>query len=347
MLRGAPQLRARRMALSASPACWRSLLLPVLLPLRGAHAVAALPDLVSYLARERPDRLVAAKTHTNLTAIWGSALSGFPACVVVGEHTILTQEVAGPQGRKWRWRFIAPLLGCVYPAADFVYAVSNGAARDLAERTGLPRDGVETIYNPVVTEALRAQVAESVSHPWYREGEPPVVLGVGRLEPEKDFATLIRAFAEVRSKMPARLLILGDGRERRGLQALVRKLDVAADVELAGFVANPSAHMARAGVFVLSSAYEGLGNVLIEAMHAGCPVVSTDCPSGPSEILEGGRHGSLVPVGESSALADAIVRSLEGPRESDRLRARAEAFNVGATLDRILAVPRKVRTHRE
>ena len=308
----------------------------MLLPLRGAHAIAALPDLVSYLVRERPDQLVAAKTHTNLTAIWGRALSGIPVRVAVCEQTNLTQQMAGRQGGKWRWRYIAPLLGCVYPAADLVYACSNGVAGDLAGRTGLPPDRIETIYNPVGTDALRARAVESISHPWYEEGEPPVGLGVGRLVPQKDFSTLIRAFAEVRAQTPARLVILGEGRERRQLQALARQLDVSADVDLAGLVANPSAHMARAGVFVLSSAYEGLPTVLIEAMHAGCPVVSTDCPSGPSEILEGGRYGSLVPVGEPSALADAIVRTLKAPRESDRLRARAEAFNVGAALDRIL-----------
>jgi glycosyltransferase involved in cell wall biosynthesis len=340
VLRRASQLRARRAALAAARSYWRELLLPVLLPRSGAHAIAALPDLVSYLEREKPAQLIAAKTHTNLAAIWARNLSGVSLRVVAGERTNLTQEVAGANGRKWRWRYIAPLLGRAYRDADLLYAVSSGTADDLAQRTGLERERIETIYNPVVTDALREAAAEPVTHPWLAPGAPPVVLGVGRLEAQKDFSTLIRAFAGVRAAIDARLLILGEGSERSKLAQLVRREGLEAHVELHGFVANPSAFMARAGVFVLSSAYEGLGNVLIEAMHAGCPVVSTDCPSGPSEILAGGRFGPLVPVGDATALAHAIVQELKEPRQGDVLRARAGEFHVGATLDRILRTSR-------
>lgn len=337
VLRRAAQVRARWMALAAARSCWRELLLPVLLPRAGAHAIAALPDLVAYLQREQPAQLIAAKTHTNLAAIWARALSGVPLRVVAGERTNLTQEVAGPNGKKWRWRHVAPLLGRAYRDADLLYAVSSGTADDLAQQTGLDRDKIETIYNPVVTDALREAASEPVTHPWLAPGAPPVVLGVGRLAAQKDFGTLIRAFVQVRAALAARLLILGEGSERSELEDLVRREGLEADVELHGFVKNPSAFMARAGVFVLSSTYEGLGNVLIEAMHAGCPVVSTDCPSGPSEILDGGRYGPLVPVGDATALAQAIVQELKQPRQSDVLRARADEFNVGRTLDRILA----------
>lgn len=340
VLQRGSQLRARRMALAAARSYWRELVLPVLLPRSGAHAISALPELVAYLEREKPAQLIAAKTHTNLAAIWARALSGVSLRLVAGERTNLTQEVAGPNGRKWRWRYVAPLLGKAYRDADLLYAVSSGTADDLAERTGLARDRIETIYNPVVTDAQRDAALEPVTHPWLAPGAPPVVLAVGRLEAQKDFSTLIRAFAGVRAAIESRLLILGEGSERSMLSDLVRREGLEADVELHGFVANPSAFMARAGVFVLSSAYEGLGNVLIEAMHAGCPVVSTDCPSGPSEILEGGRHGPLVPVGDATALAQAIVQELKEPRQSDLLRARAEEFNVGATLDRILGTSR-------
>jgi glycosyltransferase involved in cell wall biosynthesis len=340
VLRRASQLRARRTALAAARSYWRELLLPVLLPRLGAHAISALPDLVSYLEREKPAQLIAAKTHTNLAAIWARALSGVSLRVVAGERTNLTSEVAGANGRKWRWRHVAPLLGRAYRDADLLYAVSSGTADDLAQQIGLERERIETIYNPVVTDALRAAAAEPVTHPWLAPGAPPVVLGVGRLEAQKDFSTLIRAFAEVRAAIDSRLLILGEGSERSKLSDLVRREGLEAYVELHGFATNPSAFMARAGVFVLSSAYEGLGNVLIEAMHAGCPVVSTDCPSGPSEILEGGRHGPLVPVGDATALALAIVQQLKKPRQSDVLRARAEEFHVGATLDRILGTSR-------
>ncbi len=330
------QLRARRMALAAAPACRRELLRPVLLPLRGAHAIAHLPALVSYLERDRPDLLVAAKTHTNLTAIWGRALARASTRVAVSERTNLSREIASPKGRKWRWRHIAPVVRAVYPQADLIFAVSHGVADDLAARTGLPRRRIETVYNPVVTEALRRRTREPISHPWFREGEPPVVLGVGRLDPQKDFATLIRAFSRVREQRPARLLILGEGRERGRLLALAREIGVAADLALPGFVPNPTAYMARAGVFVLSSSYEGLPGALIEALHAGCPVVSTDCPSGPGEILEAGKYGPLVRVGDAVGLAGSILQRLAEPRGSDLLRARAEAFHVSASLDQLL-----------
>ncbi|MDJ0847528.1 MAG: glycosyltransferase [Myxococcota bacterium] len=335
-LRRGWQPHARALALAAGPSRWRELLRPVLLPLRGAHAVAALPDLVAYLRLERPALLVAAKTHTNLTAIWARALAGTATRVVVSERTSLSHETRGPKGRKWRWRYVAPLLHAVYPDADLVYAVSRGAADDLAEQTGLPRERIQTIYNPVVTDSLRERTSEPCGHPWYREGEPPVLLGAGRLDLQKDFPTLIRAFARVRARRPARLMILGEGRERAALERLADSLGVSEDVALPGFVPNPSAYMADAAVFVFCSIYEGLGNALIEAMQAGCPVVSTDCPSGPSEILEGGRFGPLVPVGDDAALAEAILRRLEAPRDADRLRARAQDFTVEVTLDRIL-----------
>jgi len=328
--------RARSAAARATRSSWRELLRPILLPLRGARAVRCLPDLVSYLEREQPELLIATKPHTNLTALWARALAQSQTRLVVGEQTNLTLETAGPKGRKWRWRYVAGLLKAEYAAADLIYSCSRGGADDLAQKTGVPRKKIEVIYNAVVTDALRRR-PEPVSHPWFADGQPPVLLGVGRLDPQKDFPTLIRAFARVRAVRPARLMILGEGRERRRLQEQAESLGVAEDFALPGFVANPSAYMAAAGVFVFSSTYEGLGNALIEAMHAGCPVVSTDCPSGPAEILEAGRYGPLVPVADDDALAEAIVGRLEAPRDSETLRKRAEQFDVATTLDRILA----------
>jgi len=174
-----------------------------------------------------------------------------------------------------------------------------------------------------------------VDHPWLAPGEPPVVMGIGRLAPKKDFTTLVRAFAEVRQDVRARLMILGEGPERAELESLVRTLDLEADVALPGFVDNPYAYLARASLFVLSSRWEGLPTVLIEAMFCGAPVVSTDCPSGPHEILNGGRYGRLVPVGDLSALAGAITAGITGniqpaPPESWR------DFELGIVVDRYL-----------
>ena len=153
--------------------------------------------------------------------------------------------------------------------------------------------------------------AEPFDHPWFAPGAPPVILGAGRLTEQKDFPTLIRAFALVRKKHPARLMILGEGEERSKLETLVQELGLEKEVSLPGFVDNPYKYMKRAAVFVLSSRWEGFPNVLVEAMALGTPVVSTDCPNGPAEILENGKWGELVPVGETQSLASAVLRTLD------------------------------------
>jgi glycosyltransferase involved in cell wall biosynthesis len=199
-----------------------------------------------------------------------------------------------------------------YPWADGIIAVSQGVADDLGQITRLSSDRIQVIYNPIVLPELFTLAQEPVEHPWFKPGEPPVILGVGRLHPQKDFPTLIRAFAEVRKVQQARLMILGDGPERQALTTLVSELGLIEDVAFPGFVQNPYAYMSKAAVFVLSSAWEGLGNVLVEAMAIGTPVVSTNCESGPGEILDGGKYGRLVPVGDSRAIAQAITSVLAG-----------------------------------
>ncbi len=195
-------------------------------------------------------------------------------------------------------------------------AVSRGAADDLARTLGIPRERVEVVYNPVITPAILARAKMALDHPWFAPGQPPVIIGVGRLTRQKDFPTLIRAFAEVRRQRSARLIILGEGEERAALEALIAELGVGDDVSLPGFHENAMAYMARAALFVLSSAWEGLPTVLIEALAAGTRVVSTDCPSGPREILQGGRLGALVPVGDSGALARAMTDALDRASET-------------------------------
>ncbi|NLO89188.1 MAG: glycosyltransferase, partial [Clostridia bacterium] len=187
-----------------------------------------------------------------------------------------------------------------------VVAVSQGVADDLVKTTGLMRELIKVIYNPIVTPELLEKAKESIGHPWFKPGQPPVILSAGRLTAAKDFPTLIHAFARVRAERLARLMILGEGEERPNLESLVRELGLESDVSMPEFVENPYAYMARAAVFVLSSAWEGFGNVLVEAMAVGTPVVSTDCPSGPAEILEGGKWGKLVPVGDVEKLAKAL-----------------------------------------
>lgn len=309
------------------------------------RALVSAPALARYLRRERPHVLLSASHYINLAALWGRRLAGTRTRLVISHHTQLSRAIANTSfpGRR------RPLLGWMvrhfYAAADAIVAVSNGVADNLAAVATLPRTGIHTIYNPVVTPELVVKAREPLDHPWFTPGVPPVVLAVGRLAEQKDFPTLLRAFPRVRATRPVRLLILGEGGKRPELEALATALGVAGDVALPGVSENPFAYMARAAVFVLSSAYEGLPTVLIEALACGCPVVSTNCPSGPAEILEGGAYGPLVPVGDDAALAKAILSVLETPPDPDRLRARAALFSVDRAVDRYLDVLLGVHYH--
>ena len=168
-----------------------------------------------------------------------------------------------------------------YPWADYIIGNSQGVADDLSQVTGLPRQRIKILYNPVVTPEVREKALALLDHPWFEPGQPPVVLAVGRLTKQKDFPSLIRAFAQVLPKRPARLLILGEGVDRPMLEELVEQLGLQDHVSIPGFVENPYAYMSRASLYVLSSRWEGLPTVLIEALYCGLPIVATDCPSGP------------------------------------------------------------------
>jgi glycosyltransferase involved in cell wall biosynthesis len=278
--------------------------------LRATRMLGAVPALARYLRREQPTVMLSALDYVNIVAIWARRVARSPVRLVVSERNTLSLAVRHTSSR--RTRMMPRLIGRFYPWADGVVAVSAGVADDLAVTTGLPRGCIQVIHNPVVTHALKTMVDAPVEHPWFEPGMPPVVLGAGRLVPQKDFDTLIRAFATVRQTRPARLVILGDGPEEPKLRACAERLGVTADLDLPGWVVNPYPAMARAGAFVLSSKWEGLPGALIEAMFCGVPVISTDCPSGPREILEGGAHGALVPVGDADELAAAIARALDG-----------------------------------
>jgi glycosyltransferase involved in cell wall biosynthesis len=204
--------------------------------------------------------------------------------------------------------------------------------------TGLPPERVTVIYNPAVDADVAERCAAAIDHPWFSSATPPVILGVGRLTEQKDFATLLRAFALVRARREARLVILGEGESRPALLALAAELGIARDVDLPGVVADPYPYLARAALFALPSAWEGLPNALIEALAAGCPVVSTDCPSGPREILVGGRYGTLVPVRDPAAMAEAILARLAATPDRAAARERAADFGVDRIAARYLEV---------
>jgi len=276
----------------------------------GARRVLySLPGLVRYLRRERPQAMLSALNYANIVAIWAKLLARVQTHLVVSEQNTLSCSTQN--AFSVRVKLLPLLIKIFYPYADAVVAVSHGVAEDLITMTGLPMEKVKVIYNPVITPELFVKAEEPLDHPWFRPGEPPVVLGVGRLTKQKDFPTLIRAFALVRKERPARLMILGEGEERPKLETLARELGIEEDFVLPGFVENPYKYMKRASAFVLSSRWEGLPAVLIEALALGVPVISTNCPSGPAEILEHGKWGCLVPVGEPHLLARAILEILQ------------------------------------
>lgn len=291
--------------------------------------IGGLLPLRRYLRRERPRVLVSSMSHANMVALWAAKAAGRSTPVMVTVHNTMSESTGSDGGLEHR------LLRTFYPWATWIVAVSRGAADDLARTTGLPRSRIEVVYNPVITPTLLELARGEPDHPWFAPGEPPVILGAGRLTRQKDFPTLVRGFAELRRRRPARLIILGEGEDRPAIEGLAGELGVGDDVALPGFRHNAPAYMARSALFVLSSAWEGLPTVLIEALGIGTPVVSTDCPSGPREILQDGRLGGLVPIGQPTALAAAMECALD--RKGSGLPPDAlTAFTLDAAVDHYL-----------
>ena len=293
--------------------------LPLLMstrPPRWAAGIAA------YVEREHPSTLLAMNVLAVTAATMAASLSRRPTRVVGTLHDVLRSGRLHQRARR------------SYPFADSAVGISRGTTAELEGIPGMERDRIHTIYNPVVSADLDRKARESPHHPWFDDRRCPVILAVGRMKKVKDFSTLLRAFARLLDQRPARLIVLGEGRLQPSLRSLARELGIAEKVDFPGFKENPYAFLARADLFVLSSRHEALPTVLIEAMACGCPVVSTDCPSGPREILEDGRLGPLVPVGDAEALAGAMARTLDDPPAPDPLRERASFFNVEHAVER-------------
>ena len=224
-----------------------------------------------------------------------------------------------------------------YRQVDGIIAVSHGIAEDVQRISGIPLEKIHVAHNPVVNPQLFEQAGQSLAHPWFAAGEPPVILGVGRITRQKNFALLVKAFAEVRRRRPARLIILGNGSRKARLMKMAAELGVADDIQFPGFADNPYAYLNRAALFVLSSNWEGSPNVLTEALAIGCPVVATDCPSGPRETLQGGKYGPLVPMNDAGAMATAILQTLDTPLDRETLQQAAAPFHIKASADEYLA----------
>jgi glycosyltransferase involved in cell wall biosynthesis len=282
-----------------------------LVDLKASRVLGSVPALIEYLRRERPIALLSAM-FANVIALWARHLSNVPHRLIINEQNTLSSLVKNKN--DLRWKLYPKLAASFYPWADNIIAVSNDVAEDLACVAKIPPHLIHVIYNPVVTPDLQKKSEVPLEHPWFKAGEPPVILAVGRLTDQKAFDVLIRAFSLVRKNHPARLLILGEGENRSALESLIRQLGLEHDAELMGFVQNPYPYMAHTSLFVLPSRWEGLPTVLIEALYLGVPIIATDCPGGSRDILKDGQYGKLVPVDAPVSLAQAIEGSLNGCR---------------------------------
>lgn len=293
-----------------------------------------IPGLARYLDEAKPDALLSAKTLVNIVALTAKRWSGARTRIVVSERTHLSTSI-GRSRRDWKASALPPLIRELYRDANGIVGISGHVADDIAEISGLGRAEITTIHNGLLRpEAIDLPAAD---HPWFGECTP-VILSVGRLSKEKDFPTLIRAFAHLRAQREAKLIIVGEGRERASLEALARDLGISVDIDLPGFSENPYAFMKAASLFVMSSTHEGFGNVLLEALASGCPAMSTDCPGGPPEILDDGRVGPLVPIGDPEAMAEEMSRMLDQPPQRQHLIDRAAEFGMDRVAERYLAL---------
>jgi glycosyltransferase involved in cell wall biosynthesis len=283
-----------------------------LVALGASRTATAVVPLARYLRRQRPEAMMSALTHANLVALFAVRLARATMPLVVTEHSHPSENIAHATRR--RDRLTPALMRRLYPWATAVTGVSNGVAENLVQRIGVPGDLVTVVRNPVVADDLMRRARQPLDHSWFAAGQPPVLLAVGRLTAPKDLPCLLQALALVRREREVRAVILGEGEDRPTLERMVRELSLEGAVQLPGFVDNPYPFFRQAALFVLSSRWEGLPTVLLEALALGLPIVSTDCPSGPREILENGRLGILVPVGEAEALAAAILAALHQQR---------------------------------
>jgi glycosyltransferase involved in cell wall biosynthesis len=305
-------------------------------PVSTYHRWSGVPAVARYLWSTRPAALVALSERLAAIALRARAVSPGPPRVVVWVQNIdpgwldITRSSAYEKRRR--------RIRTTYPRVDRVACVSQGLRDRFVAETGLPDDLVCVVHNPVDPMRVARLAAEDLRHPWFQSGAPPVVLAAARLEPQKDLASLLRAFALLRARRTARLVILGDGRERARLEVLAADLGIADDLQMPGEVVNPYAYMRRARVFALSSLHEGCVCVLIEALAAGLPCVATDCPYSPREILDNGRIGLLTPVGDPAAMADALARSLATAWDAQVLREAATRFHADRIARRMAEV---------
>jgi len=295
--------------------------------------------LIKYFKENNPDIFVSAFSRVNIICIVSRIFSGSKTKIIATEHAVFSflPVIAKTSGRRFFARFFLPFMAkIIYPKADAIICVSRGIADDLLKITHCSKI-IKTVYNPVISESICELTKEPVSHSWFLDQKIPLIIAVGRLVKCKDYPTLLNALSLVIKERPAKLAILGRGPEEIKLKKLVYDLGLFKNVDFLGFQDNPFKYMSKATVFALSSLQEGFGNVIIEAMACGVPVVSTDCPVGPGEIIENGKSGMLTPVGDYKALAKAILEILDNSSLAKKLSEegfkRAKDFSVKKSVE--------------
>lgn len=300
--------------------------------LKTKHSQLALFELVQYLRAEKPAVMMVAKDRAVRTAILAHKIAGVKTKLVGQLH----MNVGGFLKSRpfWqRWLRTAPMRW-LFPSLDMIIGVSQGVVEDTIEITGIAREKTLALPNPIIIPKIHTKADELTGLPWLDEETGiPVLLGAGRLSPEKDFSTLLQAFRLVLDERPCRLAIIGDGPLKEALEQQIEQLGLKDAVILAGYSNNPYSYMKKASLLVFSSIAEGSGNVLIEAMALGTPVVSTDCPYGPAETLAHGKYGALVPVGDALALARAILNTLDNPLPASILQEAVAEFTVARSTE--------------
>ena len=292
--------------------------------LKTSHRIGGVFHLLCYFLKYKPQIVLTPFVQLTLLAVRTRRLFRVPVKIFANIHSVYSIDFASLDERKRKKR--VDDMRRYYPQCEGLIAVSDGAALDFSKLTGLPEAPIHRIFNPVVTDDLVERSMSRPDHPWFQTDQPPVIIGIGRLVKNKNFDHLIEVFDILREQRECRLVIVGEGPARTDLDSIAEESPFRQDIFFTGRLENPFPYLRYASVMVLASSYEGLSNTLIESLALGTPVVSTDCPYGPREILDNGRFGELVPVNDVKALSEAIIKTLRNPIDHSILMNSAERF---------------------
>ena len=297
-----------------------------------SRAIYALPNLITYLRSEKPSAILTVMDHINIIGILGNLLSQSNTKICISIHTNLHYEfIKNSSAKKKAMLFFIKSL---YQKAHKIISVSKSGAKDISMIANIPIDKIDVIYNPILSDDFFKISNKKVEDKWINTVKLPLVISAGRLSEEKDFITLIRAFKLVLNEIDCRLMIFGEGDQKSKLECEIKKLGLCSKIKLKGFVDNLPAYINHSDLFVMTSKVEGFGNVLVEAMALNVPIVSTDCPTGPREILE--NSDCLASVGDVEGVAKKMLDSLKGGKALNYSPDRVNDFNINSIVNSYL-----------